>query len=1006
MQLIRLSAPRRCLGFFILFAAVSAYAQEARYSYVQNGISVNPGGQWKTIPFSLPVSGTTVQIDDWYVTDPLPAGVELTLTSPTGQVLTYDPSAVRNVFWLNAPTALSGWTLALCNTGTKAETINSQVDFIYVRPARTDLPVRGTYVPELAQVDAQYLNFLRSSGVEAGSLAITYNRKLIYARSFGWQDFDRTQPIAHQPAMRLATASVFFTDQAVRKLVEDGVINWTDSIYTALGIPPLPGQPTPDARIYTMTVHDLMYGTNYFVDHAPSEGDVGRALGLNRNASFDEIIAYQWSQPLNAGPAWSHYALQLLGRLVEKKSHMPFADYIKANVTSRFGAYSVDIARTGPDKTYDDELSWYASNYFDLQYKYDFLGVEPTVPGPYSIDYEVQPGAGSLLASPQDFLRLMRYGDWDIFPVQIGGNYSYGWEWDGSLPGTTLQEWLQYSATQGTAAYVMALNNRNGSTPTGTVFNGLESTFTGFLQGFLNSNTTWPSYDLFHDREYGWTSGEIGDPGAVGMESFNNGQVTFAAAGNGIGSTIDNFYFLHQNLTGDGTILLHILNIENNSSTAQWGVMIRESLDPGSKHALLSVSSGSAAKFQYRNATNGTTSLSGSNSTVPAWLKIQRAGNVFTGSISTDGKTWTKVAQATITMASQVYIGVAANSGQYARLATAQFDQLALSGTGTLMPVTTGSMAISKISLSSGAAAVTSTVQAGSPVSPGSSFTWGEVATFGGATDLILPASDSANSSSSYLKFTLNREAKVVVLYDATATAFPTWLGGWIVDGVNPSWNGQGEKLAFYKYFPQGQVVLGGNRANGGNAANPYCVVIVPSDQVLGPAKDFFLERGGFALMEAEHATTFTAGSNKSNWVPTSDASASGGIYVKVPEAGQTYKFGQGAELNFNVEFVTVGPFNLWVRARQHGSSARNLYAAIDGSQIGSSFNVGSSSSWVWAHYTTPFTVSTPTLHTLSLCAEDDGLDIDQVLITADSTFDPTQMKGRFPLESPTHANR
>ncbi|MGA3007353.1 MAG: hypothetical protein ABSE59_05620, partial [Opitutaceae bacterium] len=163
MQLIRLSAPRRCLGFFILFAAVSAYAQEARYSYVQNGISVNPGGQWKTIPFSLPVSGTTVQIDDWYVTDPLPAGVELTLTSPTGQVLTYDPSAVRNVFWLNAPTALSGWTLALCNTGTKAETINSQVDFIYVRPARTDLPVRGTYVPELAQVDAQYLNFLRSS---------------------------------------------------------------------------------------------------------------------------------------------------------------------------------------------------------------------------------------------------------------------------------------------------------------------------------------------------------------------------------------------------------------------------------------------------------------------------------------------------------------------------------------------------------------------------------------------------------------------------------------------------------------------------------------------------------------------------------------------------------------------------------------------------------------------------------------------------------------------------
>ena len=59
------------------------------------------------------------------------------------------------------------------------------------------------------------------------------------------------------------------------------------------------------------------------------------------------------------------------------------------------------------------------------------------------------------------------------------------------------------------------------------------------------------------------------------------------------------------------------------------------------------------------------------------WLRLKRAGNSFTGFASYDGQAWTSLGSATISMPSQVYVGLAASSHNTNQLTAARFEQVA-----------------------------------------------------------------------------------------------------------------------------------------------------------------------------------------------------------------------------------------------------------------------------------------------------------------------------------------
>jgi hypothetical protein len=86
------------------------------------------------------------------------------------------------------------------------------------------------------------------------------------------------------------------------------------------------------------------------------------------------------------------------------------------------------------------------------------------------------------------------------------------------------------------------------------------------------------------------------------------------------------------------------------------------------------------AQMGTRSGTGGTMSwVTGDQyTTMPVWLKLQRAGNVFTAYQSSDGVTWFSVGTSTLVMANTYYVGLVACSGDVTNntTETSNFDNV------------------------------------------------------------------------------------------------------------------------------------------------------------------------------------------------------------------------------------------------------------------------------------------------------------------------------------------
>src|SRR5437773_2336451 len=182
----------------------------------------------------------------------------------------------------------------------------------------------------------------------------------------------------------------------------------------------------------------------------------------------------------------------------------------------------------------------------------------------------------------------------------------------------------------------------------------------------------------------GWSSADIGAVGAAGSASYSGGTFTLAGAGADIWNTADAFRFAYTTLNGDGTIVARVATEQYVANWTKSGVMMRETLDPSSRHALMLVSPGKGLAFQRRVDTAGiSTSTSGFAGTAPYFVKLARAGNTITASASPDGATWTLIGTDTIAMAATIYVGLAVGSHVAGTTATATFDGVVVTPAST-----------------------------------------------------------------------------------------------------------------------------------------------------------------------------------------------------------------------------------------------------------------------------------------------------------------------------------
>jgi hypothetical protein len=174
----------------------------------------------------------------------------------------------------------------------------------------------------------------------------------------------------------------------------------------------------------------------------------------------------------------------------------------------------------------------------------------------------------------------------------------------------------------------------------------------------------------------GWLDQDIGQVGVAGSATYTNGTFTVNGAGTSAWGTADGIHFMYQPLTGNGSIVARVVSV---SPSSTGGVMIRETLNASSTE-VFSTYYAQNIYMNYRTSTGGSTSQAiGGGATLPYWVKVVRSGSTLSGYSSPDGVNWVQLGTSqTITMAQNIYIGLAVSSGNTSSLATATFDNVAI----------------------------------------------------------------------------------------------------------------------------------------------------------------------------------------------------------------------------------------------------------------------------------------------------------------------------------------
>jgi RHS repeat-associated protein len=411
----------------------------------------------------------------------------------------------------------------------------------------------------------------------------------------------------------------------------------------------------------------------------------------------------------------------------------------------------------------------------------------------------------------------------------------------------------------------------------------------------------------------GWLDGDVGAVGIAGSATYANGTFTVNGAGSQDSSTADAFHFVYQPVSGNGSIVARVVSMPAGTG-AEAGVMIRETLNPGSVNGATvdNVPGGAYIAFNVRTITNGNTSQPNAvgGTTPPYWVELVRSGSTLSSYTSPDGVNWTLLANQTVNMAQNVDVGLMVNSGSASSLASATFDNVAVSfsspvlapSIATLSPniaAPTASVTIAGENFGSnqGTSAVTFNGTSGTP-------------TYWSATNIVVPVPSGATTgsvvvtvggeASNGVPFTVSQAPTIMTLSPTSGAAgtsvtitgvnFGSTQGGSTVTfngtaGAPTSWSASGIVVPVPNGATTGSVVV----TVGGVASNglPFTVLQQPSIASLSVTSatiGAFVTITGTNFGSTQGANTVTF--NGTGGTPTSWSTTS--IVVPVPLGATT----------------------------------------------------------------------------------------------------------------------
>ena len=397
-------------------------------------------------------------------------------------------------------------------------------------------PVRAATKDPVAALakafDPLVKKFMHERGVPGGALAVVKDRKLLYARGYGWADRDKKISAQPDTLFRIASVSKPFTAVAVFKLITRGKFSVDTKAVELAGIEPLLADGAKrDARLDRITVRQLLQHTGGW--DRDTSGDpmfkavpIATLVGEAPPAGPRAVIRYMLGRPLDFDPgtryAYSNFGYCILGRIIEKISGQSYESFVHENVLKTAGITRMKIGSTR-------EQAEGESRYYTVDTK-EASNVFPDgprkVPWPYGgFHLEAMDAHGGWIASAIDLVRFAAAMDdpehssllkpeslkemfnpppapvsrredgvlnsifygcgWQVRPTTKTGRINF-WH-NGSLPGTAT-----FLARRGDGiSYAVLFNQRSENLKLG------DSAIDPALAAAADSVKKWPEEDLF-----------------------------------------------------------------------------------------------------------------------------------------------------------------------------------------------------------------------------------------------------------------------------------------------------------------------------------------------------------------------------------------------------------------------------------------------------------------------------------------------------------------------------
>jgi CubicO group peptidase (beta-lactamase class C family) len=214
--------------------------------------------------------------------------------------------------------------------------------------------------------------FMNANNLPGLSIAIAIKGKPAYVEAFGIADRETGEVLTPQHRFRIGSISKTITATGIFTLIEAGKLRLDSYVFgpdSVLGTdypapPILQSLMKGDAsRSFNeqITIEHLLTHTTGAWPHGP-----GDPLHKNKDMTHRQLIAWTLDHmPLTATPgqffAYSNFGYCILGRVVEKLTGQPYAQYIQDNLLKRCGIVDMQIARNAREERAANEVKYYGS---------------------------------------------------------------------------------------------------------------------------------------------------------------------------------------------------------------------------------------------------------------------------------------------------------------------------------------------------------------------------------------------------------------------------------------------------------------------------------------------------------------------------------------------------------------------------------------------------------------------------------------------------------------------